>query len=79
MKNKVREFAINKHSLPSDCQRYGNVPYDEHLKAVVSVFEEYKYYIDEKYHYDIESACWCHDLIEDTDTNLKWELYTCLT
>jgi (p)ppGpp synthase/HD superfamily hydrolase len=69
--DKIRKFAINKHNLPSDCQRYGNAPYAVHLEAVVNVFHQYKFYIDEKFHKDVETSCWFHDLIEDTNVNVR--------
>lgn len=67
----IKKYAIGKHDLPTDSQRYGNAPYAYHLQAVVDIFNQYKYYIDEKYHEDIEKACWCHDLIEDTNVSVK--------
>lgn len=68
---KIKKYAIGKHNLPSECQRYGNAPYAVHLEAVVTVFHEYKYYIHEKNHENIERACWCHDLIEDTEVTVR--------
>jgi len=67
----VKYFAINKHNLPSTSQRYGTDLYDVHLRGVVNVYKEYEYLLDESDKKNVEMACWCHDLIEDTDANLR--------
>jgi (p)ppGpp synthase/HD superfamily hydrolase len=67
----VKKFAINKHNLPSTSQRYGVDLYDVHLIGVVGVYKEYNYLLNKKDKINVEMACWCHDLIEDTDVNVK--------
>lgn len=65
----IKQFAIGKHNLPSDCQRYGTAPYSKHLLDVVNIKKQYEYYLNDEDKLDIEMACFCHDLIEDTDTS----------
>lgn len=74
MKNIVeiaREFAYRKHNQPSDCQRYGALPYSVHLEAVLAQAEKFMYYIPEEKRDIIRIACLCHDTIEDTDVSEK--------
>ena len=66
---KASEFAKKKHNMPSDCQRYGNMPYSVHLESVVKNAEKYIYYIKDEDREDILISCWSHDLLEDTDTS----------
>jgi (p)ppGpp synthase/HD superfamily hydrolase len=65
----IKNFAINKHNQPSDCQRYGSAPYSKHLLDVVAVKKQYEYYLSPDASLDVEEACYCHDLIEDTDVS----------
>jgi (p)ppGpp synthase/HD superfamily hydrolase len=65
----IKNFAINKHNQPSDCQRYGSAPYSKHLLDVVSVKKQYEYYLSDDVSLDVEEACYCHDLVEDTDVS----------
>jgi len=69
--DEVKYFAINKHNLPSTSQRYGVDLYDVHLKGVVGVYKEYNFLLDTKDKNNVEMACWCHDLIEDTDVSVN--------
>jgi (p)ppGpp synthase/HD superfamily hydrolase len=66
---KVREFAFKKHNMPSDCQRYGTMPYSVHLESVVEIATKYIFYVKEEDREDVISACWLHDILEDTDTS----------
>jgi len=66
---KSKEYSFKKHDLPSDCQRYGNKPYSEHLKGVVNTIEKYLYFLKEEEYDDVLSSGWLHDSIEDTDTS----------
>jgi (p)ppGpp synthase/HD superfamily hydrolase len=66
---KAKEYAIKKHDMPSDSQRYGSLPYSVHLEAVVEIAKKYLYYLKEEYQEDIIMSCWLHDSIEDTDTS----------
>lgn len=50
---------------------YDGLPYEFHLKLVVKYFNDYKHLLEfegdeESFYFDIELACWGHDLIEDT-------------
>jgi len=72
---KALEYATEKHNQPSECQRYGNKPYDFHLKMVVDFIIKYKYLLPDDVHEDVISAGYLHDTVEDTDTtpkNLKY-------
>jgi len=66
---KAKEYAFNKHDLPSESQRYGNAPYSKHINDVLNKATEYIYYINENDKEDVLSACALHDTIEDTDTS----------
>ena len=65
----AKDYAFSKHDKPSDCQRYGNLPYSTHLEAVLSNAERYMYYIDADKQDIVRCACLLHDTIEDTDTS----------
>lgn len=67
----ARNFAYSKHNMPSESQRYGNLPYSVHLEAVLSQAEKYMYYIPEEKRDIIRISCLCHDLIEDTEVSEK--------
>ncbi len=69
MFEKAKKYAYEKHNMPSDCQRYGNLPYSTHLDSVVEVGRKYKHYIKDEDWEDVECALILHDTIEDTDTN----------
>lgn len=67
-----KKFSIDKHDLPSDSQRYGSAPYVVHLDGVDKVYEEYEYLIvSDEDKMNVRYAIWGHDLIEDTDVNVK--------
>jgi len=66
---RAKEFAYNKHNLPSESQRYGTEPYSKHIDDVYNVGVRYLYYIDDEYHDDVKCALRLHDTIEDTDTS----------
>lgn len=53
----ARDFAVSAHSS----QRYGDRPYETHLRAVVAVLSEWT---DDP---DLIAAGWLHDTIEDTE------------
>ena len=44
----MKLFATQKHNHPSDCQRYGNMPYTVHLDDVVANAQKFLYYIPEE-------------------------------
>lgn len=69
MIQKIKDYAIKKHNLPSDCQRYGNQPYSKHLEDVVETAARYINYINESDREDVICASWGHDLLEDTATS----------
>ena len=65
------EFARIKHNTPSDCQRYGSLPYTVHTDAVAAVGERYMYYIPLELRDKVRAALHLHDTIEDTDVSEK--------
>ena len=66
-----KKFSIDKHNLPSDSQRYGSAPYAVHLDGVDKVYYEYEYLLDDKDKLNVNFSIWGHDLIEDTDVNVR--------
>jgi len=69
--SEFKKFSIDKHNLPSDSQRYGSAPYAVHLDGVDKVFEEYEYLLVGEDKINARYAIWGHDLIEDTDVNVR--------
>jgi (p)ppGpp synthase/HD superfamily hydrolase len=65
MISKAKEYAVRWHQ--SNRQKYDESPYTKHLEMVVSVAMNYINYIDKRDRDNVLAACWCHDLIEDTD------------
>ncbi|MCK9446454.1 hypothetical protein M0Q50_06145 [bacterium] len=63
---KCKEFAIKKHDCPEP-QHYGNSLYSYHLSGVVDVALRYIHLIPERDRANVLSACWLHDICEDTD------------
>ncbi len=53
---RAEDFAIQAHAD----QRYGDLPYSAHLRAVVGVLQEFGY------HEPWTEAAWLHDTLEDT-------------
>ena len=66
-----KQFADNKHNLPSESQRYGSVPYSKHTQDVFDVNREYNYYLKNEDKDDVDKVSYGHDLIEDTDVSVK--------
>ena len=60
---KAKEFAIEKHGE----QKYGDLPYVEHLQGVVDVLLQYGHGGDDV----LIASAWLHDVLEDTDANKK--------
>jgi (p)ppGpp synthase/HD superfamily hydrolase len=69
MESKAKEYAVRLHQLSR--QTYDGSPYTKHLEMVLTVARKYLYYIDCQNKAIVLAACWCHDLIEDTDTTKK--------
>ena len=67
MIEKAKLLAYNKHNEPAPAQRYGNQPYSVHLDAVVNNAKKYIHHISEEDRNIVISACYCHDLIEDSE------------
>ena len=65
MESRAKEYAVRLHQLSR--QTYDDSPYTKHLEMVHTVARKYSYYIDCKDRDIVLAACWCHDLIEDTD------------
>lgn len=63
----ARDFAFQKHNQPAPEQRYGNQPYSKHLQDVYNNGERYINYIAEDKRETVLKACYCHDLIEDSE------------
>ena len=59
---RARDFAIESHKDT----KYGDLPYDYHLKAVVGELKTKCLNISE---YE-EAAAWLHDVVEDTDVTI---------
>ncbi len=68
---RAEKFAIKKHNKPSDEQKYGDKPYSYHLEQVVANAKRYINYIEQSQQNNVITACWSHDLIEDTDVTGK--------
>lgn len=68
---KAKKFAKEKHNMPSDSQRYGNLPYTVHTDAVAAHGERFIYYIPEHLRDIVRAALHLHDTVEDTDTTEK--------
>ena len=60
---KAKEFAIEKHGE----QKYGDLPYLEHLQNVVDVLLQYGGGWDD----ELIASAWLHDVLEDTDATRK--------
>ena len=56
------EFAERAHGL----QKYGDLPYTEHLHDVFSTLLEFGWYDDD----DLLAAAYLHDVLEDTSTTV---------
>jgi (p)ppGpp synthase/HD superfamily hydrolase len=65
MENKAKIYAVKRHQLYG--QTYDDYPYTKHLEMVVSIARKYLNYIYIHDRDNVLSACWCHDLIEDTE------------
>ena len=50
---KAKDYAYEKHNQPSDCQRYGSLPYAAHLDMVVANAIRYKYLLDDDAQEDV--------------------------
>lgn len=61
----AKEYAIKKHSG----QLYSGHKYQHHLIGVLNMANKFIHLVNEKNRENIFIACWCHDLIEDTDTS----------
>jgi (p)ppGpp synthase/HD superfamily hydrolase len=72
MVEKMRTLAYKMHDEPSGSQRYGNAPYSTHLEDVVSVVEQFIYYIDVLKQEIVRASAYGHDLVEDTEVTEKF-------
>ena len=58
LEDAARAYALEKHGD----QKYGDLPYEYHLRQVVELLSE---------HSDVvRAAAWLHDVVEDTDADL---------
>jgi len=64
MIEKAKEYAIKCHT--DTCHYYDTHLYSYHLQMVVDVANKFIHLIPEKYRDIVLSACWAHDVIEDT-------------
>jgi len=64
MIQKTKEYAIRCHTGTNHL--YDGKPYSYHLNMVYNVGLKYIYLIPEAYKDVVLSACWAHDVIEDT-------------
>lgn len=64
MLEKTKNYAIKCHT--DTCHYYDTHLYSYHLQMVVDVANKFIHLIPEKYRDIVLSACWAHDLIEDT-------------
>lgn len=64
MIEETKNYAIKCHA--DTCHYYDTHLYSYHLQMVVDVAERFLHLIPEKYREIVISACWAHDLIEDT-------------
>lgn len=60
----VSKYATSCHENTN--HKYGDHSYSKHLQDVHEVAYNYRHLIPEEKHDLVFSACWCHDLIEDT-------------
>lgn len=63
------KFYATHHHVVKKGQLYGVVPYTHHLQNVEDVMRQYG--VDESNGLDDLVACWCHDLVEDTDVKVR--------
>ena len=61
---KSKKYAYYCHA--STNHQYDNHPYTFHLEMVVDVAKRFIYLIDDSLRDVVVSACYCHDVIEDT-------------
>jgi (p)ppGpp synthase/HD superfamily hydrolase len=64
MIEKTKNYAIKCHN--DTCHYYDTHQYSYHLQMVVDVANRFIYLIPEKWRDIVISACWAHDVIEDT-------------
>ena len=60
----MKEYALKCHSETNHL--YDGKPFEVHLQMVVGVANRFKHLIPPDKWEVVESACWCHDVIEDT-------------
>ncbi len=60
----TKKYAVKCHANVN--HRYGNHSYDFHLEKVYMVGLKFMHLIKEEERSNVLSACWCHDLVEDT-------------
>lgn len=65
----AEEFATNRHNATG--RLYGDQPYISHVQKVVDVARSYLHLVPEKRQTAALIACWCHDLLEDTETQYR--------
>jgi len=65
----AKEYAISKHKEKNNL--YGDLPYEIHLQNVVNTALNYIELVDERYRDSVVAACWCHDILEDTDQSFN--------
>jgi (p)ppGpp synthase/HD superfamily hydrolase len=61
---KAQRYATECHHKTN--HMYGDVPYFWHISSVATIAEIFKSNIPDEDWEDVLSACWCHDVIEDT-------------
>lgn len=62
---KAREYAILCHQKTAHFYD-GYLPYEFHLRMAVQNANRFKHLIPDYDFDNVEAACWCHDLLEDT-------------
>jgi (p)ppGpp synthase/HD superfamily hydrolase len=65
MEDRAKEYAVSRHQLFR--QTYDGSPYTKHLEMTRTVAQKYLHYINYQERDNVLAACWCHDLIEDTE------------
>tara|TARA_R110002049_G_scaffold240426_1_gene414200 strand:- start:2951 stop:3460 length:510 start_codon:yes stop_codon:yes gene_type:complete len=64
MLEKAKKYAIEKHKEVN--HYYDEYDYEHHLNQVYEIAKKFIYLIEEDEREDVLSACWTHDIIEDT-------------